>query len=278
MEKNKSTVYYTNNLDNVLSQLKAMPQTSIYAACTQYFHNHEDRLVELPSSTLIIRNIPELKTIERKERYIEIGAAVTMNQFLSLGKNRIPDFLYEAIKSVGSFSIRNIATIGGNLCCKKRKMTLFAPLLALDTQLEFKSKNETTTITMAKFTEVPSGFLLSKIRIPLENWDISTFVKLGPTKAMNKNSASFTFLASTQKNLLGDIRIAFCGLISLRSREMENLIIGSRLPLQQKSIDIVLSNAEDLFDENAKLIEEPLNPILKEQYLNLIRYNLSLLS
>jgi CO/xanthine dehydrogenase FAD-binding subunit len=278
MEKIKSTVYYTNNLDNVLSQLKAMPQTSIYAACTQCFHYPEDRSVELPASTLIVRNIPELKTIERKERYIEIGAAVTMHQFLSLGKNRIPDFLYDAIKSVGTFSIRNIATIGGNICCKKRKMTLFAPLLALDAQLEFKSKNETISIPMAKFTEIPSGFLLSKIRIPLENWDISSFVKLGPTKGMNDNSASFTFLASTQKNLLSDIRIAFCGLFSLRSKEIENLIIGSRLPLQQRSIDIVLDNAEILFDENAKLIEKTLNPILKEQYLNLIRYNLSLLS
>lgn len=270
MARNKSTVYYARNLSDVLFQLKTVPDLKILGGCT---------LVDkFPSSSLIVGSIPDFLQIAKHERFIDFGAAVTMNQIIDLGKKNMPQAFYYATQSIGNPIMRNIATIGGNICSEGIKKTLFAPLLAMDAMLEIHSATETSSIPIGKFTTIPKGYCLTKVRVPINDWDIEVFKKVGPSHSITENSASFVFLAATKKGVLSDLRIAFSGILTLRSRELENAIIGSRLPLSEKQIQQMLLLADKLFDTHQEYLSITCHPILKAQYINLIRSSLEQLT
>jgi len=274
---NQKAVYFAKNMADTMFQLKTTSNLKICGGCTQ--------IKELPSTSLIIRNISDFKTIDRKERYMDLGSAVTLSQILELGSKRIPAVLYEIINSIANPFIRNIATIGGNICATNMRYTLFAPLLAMDARLELKSQAELVNVPIMQFDGIPAGFMLSKIRVPLNEWDVTVFKRIGPANKINDNSASFVFLANTQKGFLTDLRIAFCGVVSFRNRELENILIGARLPLSKRDIVNMLEQAEKIYDEelpvnlmSQELPEESLLKILKNSFLNLLSYSLEQLT
>ena len=273
----KTDTFFVSSLSEALQQLKNIPDLKVLAGCTSCGKTPDGTGIKLPRSVLFIKHLPELQTIERRERYVEFGSAVTLNRILELGKKRIPAFFYDAVSSIASHNIRNSATIGGNICRTDHKMSLFAPLLAMDAKLEFKSAAETLQIPLSKFTAVPEGFLLSKIHMPVQDWTTALFHRLGPAYEISPLSVSFAFLADTSKGFLGDMATAFCGPISVKSRKMENSIIGSRLPLSNKEIDSFLEQASQIYDNEAEQTGKNCPPILKEQYINLLHYSLKIL-
>ena len=273
----KTDTFFVSTLTEALQQLKNIPDLKVAAGCTSYGKDFNGTGIKLPRSTLFIKHLPELQNIDRRERYVEFGSAVSLNRILELGKKRIPAFFYDAVSSVASHNIRNLATIGGNICRTDHKMSLFAPLLAMDAKLEFKSAAETLQIPLSKFTAVPEEFLLSKIHMPVQDWTTALFHRLGPAYEISPLSVSFAFLADTSKGFLGDMATAFCGPISVKSRKMENSIIGSRLPLSNKEIDSFLEQASQIYDNEAEQTGKNCPPILKEQYINLLHYSLKIL-
>lgn len=280
MASNKNTVYIAKNMSDVLFHLKTVPNLAVLGGCTA--------VGPWPASSLVIRTIVDFKQINLHEHYAEFGSAVTLSKIHSLGRKRIPSVLYDAIGTIANPFVRNIATIGGNICAQGRRHTLFAPLLALDAQLEIYSLTDAQYIPFTKFVRVPDKCILSRIRVPLTDWEVAVFKRLGPEHELTDESATFTFLATTQKGILSDLRIAFCSSIVLRSRELENTIIGSRLPLNDKAIEMVAERADKLYDEAMNnLMEQTLaqdeamriaNPMQKDQFLNLLRTSLNQLT
>ena len=272
MASNKTTVYYAKSLSDVLFHLKTIPQLKIYACCTA-----SDKLA--PSS-LIIGKISDFLLIDKHEHFIEFGSGVTLSQILNLGRKRIPSVLYDAAETVAYPFVRNIATIGGNICANGIRHTLYAPLLALDAQLEIQNPSNSSFIPIMKFYSVPDNCIISRIRIPSEEWDIALFRRTGPENIISDGSASFTFLANTHKGVLSDLRIAFCGLASIRSRELENNLIGTKLPLSDKSIQFMLIEASNVFAERTAGIKgkEDTLMMLEAQFLNLLSDSLSMLT
>lgn len=218
--------------------------------------------------------------IDKHEHFIEFGSGVTLNQILNLGRKRIPSVLYDAAETVAYPFVRNIATIGGNICASGIRHTLYAPLLALDAQLELQNPSNSSFIPIMKFYSVPDNCIISRIRIPSEEWDIALFRRTGPENIISDGSASFTFLANTHKGILSDLRIAFCGLASIRSRELENNLIGTKLPLSDKSIQFMLIEASNVFAERTAGIKgkEDTLMMLEAQFLNLLSDSLSMLT
>ncbi|MBQ3966764.1 MAG: FAD binding domain-containing protein [Treponema sp.] len=269
MDSNK-TVYYANNLEEVFYQLKTVAGLQLVGGCT----GHD----ELADNFLSVRNLPELSKLEKHERFFDFGPAITLSELEEVGRNNLPVVLYDAIKSIANPQVRNIATLGGNICTKKSKMTLYAPLLALDTRLELQHGTETIYIPLTKFTEIPPEYLLTKIRVPLEEWEVTVFRRLGPSHHINERSASFVFLTNTQNSQISSIRIAFAGEFWFRSLELENKLLGSHLPIPEKSINEMVEEAGRQFDEAAeKAKKEPL-PILRDQFLNLVKFSLEQLT
>lgn len=243
-EKNRD-VYFDTNIDNVCRQLKNRSNIQICGGCTF--------LKTLPQVSLVTGNIADLKQIDKRERYMEIGAGVSLSSIVQIGEKHIPPILFQAINSVATPIIRNIATLGGNICAAPVRGNLYAPLLVMDSTLEFKTTSDVITIPMSQFKGVPPFSILTKVKIPIDDWDLSIYKRVGTSWQLDKNCASFAFLASIQKETLINLRIAFCGIIQIRSRELENKLIGTKLPLSPREIADVLEAAGKYFDQQEAL-------------------------
>ena len=135
---------------------------------------------------------------------------------------------------------------------------------------------------MTKFTTVPKGQMITKIRLPLIDWDVEIFERLGPENKLIDVSASYTFLAKSEKSTLTDLRIAFCGKFKLRSTELENQLIGIKLPISKKAISNMIEVADEIYDKKLSYLKdeekELVHPMLKSQFLNLLRKSLEKLT
>ncbi|MCH5290805.1 MAG: FAD binding domain-containing protein [Treponema sp.] len=268
MSKNSQTVLLAKNLQDILYHIKTVSGLHVVGGCTEH--------CSLGEKSVTIRSVPELKSFEKRERSLDVGPAVTLSTLLDMGRTNIPTVLYDAISTVATPAVRNIATIGGNICAPGNRHTLWAPLLALDARLEFRSQNEIKSVPFRTFTEIPAGCALTRIRIPLIEWEMALFRRVGPEHVMTPQSAGFVFLADAEKNIITNVRIAYAGAIVFRSRDLENRLIGARLPLPEKTIDTLMEDAEKLYDTG--IVSTAENRILRFQFLNLLRYALEQLS
>ena len=274
--------FYARNLAEIFQQINSVAGLSILGGCTTFTLQNKP----FPEKNLSIRNVKELKILEKKERYFELGSEVTLSEIESLGKNNLPATVFEAVKSISNPFVKNLATIGGNICADDFYYTLYAPLLALDARLEFTSESETpaismrkqeiSAISMYKFDKVPENSILTKIRIPFYDWNVAIFKRVGPENTIDENSASFVFLADSNKNQISALRIAFAGKFKFRDAELENRLIGAHLPLSANTISEFMLEAEESFNKISR--ESKANPILEKQFWNLLKYSLEQLT
>lgn len=262
--------FYAKNLNDIFYQLKTISDLNIVGGCTTFVER------ELPEKSLSIRDISELKIIDKHERYIDFGSAVTLSQIEDLGGTNLPKIFYDALSTIANKTVRNIATIGGNICAQGFYHTLYAPLLALDARIELNDGVDATLKPIMRFDSIPQGALLSKVRIPLEEWEVSIFRRLGPSTTINELSAGFAFLANSQKNQISDLRISFAGLFKFRDIDLENKLIGAHLPLSSTAISNFMLDAEEYFNSATKGMR--VNEILKHQFWNLVKYSLEQLT
>lgn len=263
MQNKESNIFYARNLAELFYQMKTIANLTITGSCTAR--------KELPEKMISTTLIQEFNHIGKHERYIEFGPATTLAEIQALGERNLPSILLEAIETVATPFVRNIATIGGNIMDPDNKNTLYAPLLALESVLEFKSPTDVKYISLQNFTEIPAGHVLTNIRVPLNDWDVCIFKRLGPENRITENSASFSFLTDSEKSIITSIKIAFSGKITFRCVNLENRMLGLRLPLKSKEIEGYLEEAEQEFLKAAE--NKEYNPILLRQFLNLARYS-----
>ena len=268
MQKNSQTVMIAKTLQDVFYHKNTVDSLQIVGGCTD--------IKKLEEKALTIRFIDDLKGYEKKERYIDFGPAISLNEMLNIGSGKIPDVLYQALSTIANSAVRNLATLGGNIFAQGVYHTLWAPLLALDAKLEFKKENESKIIPMNSFYGIPEGFILTKVRVPLDEYELAIFRRLGPASSISPLSAGFVFLADTEKNLISNIKIAFAGPILFRSRDLENRLLGEKLPISEATIKEVLEDASHLYDGAFDAKEAP--SILKAQFLKLLYYALKQLA
>lgn len=262
------TIFYAKSLNELLKILTNNSDIKIVGGCTS--------IENLPQKFVSTFGIQELCKIERHEQYIEVGSGTSLSKILDLGENHLPPILFDALKSIANPNIRNIATIGGNICSTEHKHTLFSALMALNAKLEFKNLTETKIESIRNFKTVPQHFILTKIRIPKNTPDLSIFRRVGPENQINSQSASYSFIADTERNSLLKIRIAFAGPFVFQSSTLENSLIGTRLPLLQKDIIDIENMFIDEF--NRITVDQMISDVIKQQFFNLVRYSFEQLS
>lgn len=258
MENSNKTFYHAKNIQQFLYYRKTVKQIQIVGNCTQ--------LTDMQDNAVSTTSVPELKAIAKHERFIDLGPAVTLSEILQIGTSHIPKALIQAAQSVGTPYTRNLATIGGNIFNPDYKSTLFAPLLAMNAILELKSEESTKLIKLSNFQEIPPKFVVTKIRLPIEEWNFQAFLRFGPNSILNDHSASYTSLVKFEKNLISDIRIAFAGPISYRFNNLENNLLGVKLPLSKNHIF-------PLIDAAIKEFSEALNNIRNKEEFEVITKN-----
>jgi CO/xanthine dehydrogenase FAD-binding subunit len=128
---------------------------------------------------------------------VMIGAATTL---AAVGADPRLAFLEPVIESIASPSIRNLATVGGNLFVEQPYGDLAVALLALDAELDVAGQGGTDRRALG---DVPAGHVVTAVRFALPG-------ELRYAKAMRRrlNSASIVTVAA----VLGDApRLALGG-------------------------------------------------------------------
>ncbi len=110
-----------------------------------------------------IKDLPELKILEENDQGIVIGAAVTLNEIATF--KPIIDHalvLAEGAHTVGSYPIRNRATLAGNICNASPAADTAAPLMVLNAQVKITGSHGKRTVSINEFFVGPGQNVLKK--------------------------------------------------------------------------------------------------------------------
>jgi carbon-monoxide dehydrogenase medium subunit len=152
-----------------------------------------DLLVERPiqCECLIDINDLPLKYIKKDSECIRIGATTNFNEiieskYFSQGPLKV---ISESSKLIGHRNIRNLATIGGNICNAVPSLDSAPPLISLDAFAVIKGLYGERKIPLEEFfvfvrkTVLKKGELLKEVRIPNPPSRTGTcFSKIGRSK------------------------------------------------------------------------------------------------
>jgi CO/xanthine dehydrogenase FAD-binding subunit len=251
MDVHHSQVIFPSNLGELFTEWNRFPGAVPFAGGTSFLRVETGEIPALPKDILSLENIEELRRITRTERYLEIGAMVHLSEIISLGKI-IPPALSASIQGIAGPQLRNLATIGGNICSWNKSgggIDASAAMIALDARYELRSASQSRWVSALRFSALstgrpageegdkavpPSRELLTRIRIPLEQWNYTVCRKLHPRDLDNEQGGILICTAKHEKNILTEIRVVFAGSCVLRDRNSELLFEGRKLPLERK--------------------------------------------
>jgi len=143
----------------------------------------------------------------------------------------------DAARRLGSPQIRNVATVGGNLCNCSPCADLALPLLVLEAKARIKSLSGTQDVPLQKFFEGPGKSCLSPDQIltdifiePVSNNTKAVFLKKGRVK-MDLAVASVALLLEMERETCRKARVAAGSVapVPLRLQKVEVLLEGKAL-------------------------------------------------
>lgn len=201
------------------------------------------RELKLRQATLIsILDIPELREIHldgNGDLLIGPGCCFTAVCRNELIRKLVP-MLADACNQVGSPQIRNIATIGGNICNGAVSADSVPALMVLDALLELTGVEGTRVVPIREFHTGPGRTVLNSdseiltcIRIPQEKYDHhgGCYLKFGMRSAMEIATLGCAVNAAlAEDGTIEDFAIAFgvAAPTPLRCPETEALMIGKK--------------------------------------------------
>jgi xanthine dehydrogenase small subunit len=182
---------------------------------------------------LAIDALPELRTLQFGERFIEIGAAVSLSEVENALGGRVP-LLADMIPQFASRLIRNRASFGGNLGTGSPIGDTPPALLALDAVVVLASREGEREIDIADYF---TGYrravrrpdeILRAIRIPLPLAAISAFHKIAKRRFDDISSVAVAFALDVEDGLVTHARIGLGGVAAtpLRARATEQALEG----------------------------------------------------
>ena len=236
MAEQLNLAFFPSTYSELFNAWSRYPKAVPYAGGTALIREQGRRILELPSIILSLEKVEEMRRISRSERYMEIGAMAKLSRIMSFGKI-VPATLRYCLESIAGPQLRNMATIGGNLCFSGGCLDTSAALVAMDAQYELRNAQFSRWIAASRFISAPGQTalkpqeLLTRIRIPLDDWDYAIYKKF---EGQAGHSKAIVFMARTQKNVLNDIRIVCKTDMPWRNKESESLLAGKHLPLSHK--------------------------------------------
>ena len=280
--KNNTARFTVKSIQDLYTLIQNVTDLTPLAGTTGVLKDCRADRFYLPESVVLLKNIPELETIVKRERFIDFGASAALSTILELGKKNVPDILYQALSRTANPGVRLLATIGGNIAQAPIQHSCLIPLIALDTKIEIRTRKETFWMPLIRYCDDSSNILrhtahvILRVRVPLEEWTISYYKRLGPIGFIADDSASFVFLARTQKNLLSDVKLLFGGTHIIKSKEFENLLTGKSLPIDRRSIGALMEETSLIFSD--AFTASNASDMQKHSFFNLIEESLFLLT
>lgn len=213
----------------------------------------DDEMVT-PKVVIDLKGISNLMRLELRGEYLYIGAGITFNELIAskIVKDHFP-LLWETSRSVGSFGIRNRATLVGNICSAVPSADSAPALLVLNSSVEIRAKEGVREVPIDKFfvgprkTVIQTGEIVTGIKIPLERGETgASYIKLGRYDGEDLAQVGVASYVNSDKVY----RIAFGAVapIPVRAYEAEEYLKG-------KDVD------EDLIEEVKPIALKAISPI-----------------
>jgi len=189
----------------------------------------------VPPGMVSLAFIPELKTITEHADFLELGAAATYSEILPYLQAHFPNFA-ALIRRIGSVQIRNLGTMGGNICNASPIGDSAPCLIALGATLCLRSAAGEHCIPIDEFftayrqTQIKPGEYLKSIRIPYLTPNESFHAyKLAKRFDQDISAVAAGFCVTVEDGMITDARAGFGGMAAtpLRAREIEAALIGA---------------------------------------------------
>ncbi|MDP4127923.1 MAG: xanthine dehydrogenase FAD-binding subunit XdhB [Bacillota bacterium] len=190
---------------------------------------------------LSLRKIKDLEGIRKSEDgTIVIGPMATFSMVFHnpILKDSIP-ILTEAAISMGGPQIRNIATIGGNVCNGATSADSASSLFALNARLKLQDKNGERVVPIREFYLGPGkvalnpGEILTEILIAPEDYKGfgGQYIKFAMREAMDIATLGVAVVCKVQNGNFDEVRIGLgvAGPTPLRCLEAEEYAKGKKI-------------------------------------------------
>jgi len=211
-----------------------------------------------------LKDIEELRQIEKTtEGNLFIGAMV---KHAEVAQSPLVDQYFPALAKashwVGSPSIRNLATIGGNICNASPSADTAPPLLAYDAKVIIVSALGEKVVDIENFFTGPSTNLLKRGEMlkgfllrPKSGW-VADYEKLGLRKAMEIAIVNVCVaMAVDEKKGCSGIRIALGAVAPtpIRAKNAESVLKDKRVTpeLIQKCAEVAVEETKPISDIRA---------------------------
>jgi carbon-monoxide dehydrogenase medium subunit len=188
-----------------------------------------------PDTLVDVGSIPSMGGIRVTPTGIAIGAVARVADIAS--HRDLPTCLSQGAGSIGSPQIRNLATIGGNICNASPCGDTLAPLVALDAVFVLASAAGAREVKAEDFflgpkkTVIRADELLVEIRIDARHrTGSSAFRMIGKRNGQAISQVNVALWLVKEKGTISDARAAIGSVapIPLRLRKTEELLKGAK--------------------------------------------------
>ena len=205
-----------------------------------------------------ISSIKELDYVIKDDGMIRIGAATRLSEIgmSTVVKEHVP-ILADAASQMGSLQVRNLGTIGGNLCNASPAADTAPSLLVLDAKVNVRGIDKQRLVPLMGFfigpgeTILAPGEILAEVQIPLTKpAGSSCFIKLGRRNAFTLSIVSVATLVKVKNGIFDDVRIALGSVAPtpIRASKAEEHLIGEEV-------------SEQVIDDGANVVASEVKPI-----------------
>ncbi|MEI0477017.1 FAD binding domain-containing protein [Brachyspira pulli] len=238
--------FIAKNIDEALD-LKSKHDAIVFAGGTDLMVEYlrgSNLIAKFEKPVVFINSINELKGIKEDENNIIIGAATTFDEIIK--SDLTPQVLKESASGIAGPPIRNIATIGGNICNASPSADSLPSLYAMDTVLRLKSKDSQRDIKIKDFitgvskTTIKDDEILTHVIIPKKNYKYSFYRKIGTRKANALSKLAMCALA-LKENDKYRFKISFCtlGVTVTRDESIEEKFASSNIDDWKNNINSI---------------------------------------
>lgn len=271
-------IYSPRSLGEALALFVPNPQAQLFAGGTAWSTDPLSSAIRLSPVTISLHLAEDLKKVVFGERFLDLGGALTLNQLLAVGNPWIPGVLKDAARVIGTSALRNLATLGGNLCQKSVLGDLFPVLHLLGAQLEVRNLRGARWLASQSIADegrvvLQPGEILTRIRIPHEVWPQGFYQKIGNIRTPWDERLALVALARTKDAQLESIRLSFhiphSGLV--RHKEMESELAGQPLPLTARA----RTQAMERIDEALSQLPIPASVFQRDRVLHMTKWVLT---
>ena len=236
--------------------LAELEDTKVLAGGTDLIPKMKQRLLE-PIHVINLKKIKALEGIKETDKGIWIGAATKLRTIekSTLIKEKIP-LQYLATKTIGSVQIRNMGTLGGNVCNASPAADGALGLVALDAIVHIAGVKGERTMPIAEFFTGPGATVLAKdeivtgFTVPVVDGDTRYhFISIG-RMALDISTISIAVTITKKADKVTKARVALGSVAPtpLRLPPVEKYLVGKSL-------------TDQVIIEAAKMVSEGIKPI-----------------